>query len=150
MALSGTRGLHLYLRTLEAAVEDEIVTDDEMSILAVIARAFALPEDVMGEGWDILRDHIDNPVTTSDVYAYEKRQIGDATTYQTALIAALADEIITEDEWAMLDVMRRVMGIQPEEHALIEEAVRAMAANVEDGESFVSRLDRYVTLHPFR
>ena len=121
-----------------------------MSILAVIARAFALPEDVMGDAWDILRDQIDNPVTTSDVYAYEKRQIGDATTYQTALIAALVDEIITEDEWAMLDVMRRVMGIQPEEHALIEEAVRAMAANVEDGESFVSRLDRYVTLHPFR
>ena len=26
MALMGTRGLHLYLRTLEAAVEDEIVT----------------------------------------------------------------------------------------------------------------------------
>jgi len=62
MALSGTRGLHLYLRTLEAAVEDEIVTDDEMSILAVIARAFALPEDVMGEAWDVLRDQIDNPV----------------------------------------------------------------------------------------
>ena len=77
------------------------------------------------------------------------RQMGDATTYQTALIAALVDEVITEDEWSMLEVMRRVMGIQPDEHALIEEAVRAMAHNVEDGESFVNRLNRYVTLHPY-
>ena len=76
--------------------------------------------------------------------------MGDATTYQTALIAALIDEVITEDEWSLLEIMRRVMGIQPDEHALIEEAVRAMAANVEDGVSFVSRLDRYVTLHPYR
>ena len=150
MGLVGTRGLHLYLRTLEAAVEDEIVTDDEMSILRVIARAFALPDDVMSNAWDILRNQIDNPVNPTDVHAHEKRQIGDATTYQTAVIAALVDEIITEDEWSMLDVMRRVMGIQPSEHALIEEAVRAMASNVEDGDSFVSRLDRYVTLHPYR
>jgi len=150
MGLVGTRGLHLYLRTLEAAVEDEIVTDDEMSILRVIAGAFALPDDVMSNAWDILRNQIDNPVNPTDVHAHEKRQIGDATTYQTALIAALVDEIITEDEWSMLDVMRRVMGIQPSEHALIEEAVRAMASNVEDGDSFVSRLDRYVTLHPYR
>ena len=150
MALTGTRGLHLYLRTLEAAVEDEVVTDDEMSILRVIARAFALPRDIMSEGWMILRDEIDNPIETSDVFAYEKRQMGDATTYQTALIAALIDEVITEDEWSMLDFMSRVMGIQPGEHALIEEAVRAMASNVENGESFVSRLDRYVTLHPYR
>ena len=150
MALSGSRGLHLYLRTLEAAVEDEIVTDDEMSILSVIGRAFALPEDVLSDAWDILRDNIENPVDPSHVRAHEKRQMGDATTYQTALIAALVDEIITEDEWALLDVMRRVMGIQAEEHALIEEAVRAMALNIEDGASFVSRLDRYVTLHPYR
>ena len=150
MGLVGTRGLHLYLRTLEAAVEDEIVTDDEMSILRVIARAFALPDDVMVDGWGILRNQMENPVDPTDVHAHEKRQMGDATTYQTALIAALVDEIITEDEWSMLDVMRRVMGIQPEEHALIEEAVRAMASNVENGESFVSRLDRYVTLHPYR
>ena len=149
MALIESRGLHLYLRTLEAAVEDEIVTDDEMSILSVIARAFALPGDIMSDAWVALRNSGENPIDPSNARAYETRQMGDATTYQTALVAALADEIITEDEWAMLDVMRRVMSIQSDEHALIEEAVRAMAANVDDGESFVNRLDRYVTLHPY-
>ncbi len=149
MALPESRGLHLYLRTLEAAVEDDIVTDDEMSILSVIARAFALPGDIMGEAWEVLRGEVEAPINASNVRGYEMRQMGDATTYQTALIAALIDEVITEDEWSMLDVMRRVMGIQPDEHALIEEAVRAMAHNVEGGGTFVSRLDRYVTLHPY-
>mgnify|MGYP006116685377 FL=1 len=148
MALTESRGLHLYLRTLEAALEDEIVTDEEMSILSVLAQAFALPPDVMCDAWDMLRK--ESPDSDEPTPAHEVRQIGDATTYQTALIAALADEVITEDEWAMLDVMRRVMGIQSDEHALIEEAVRAMAAKVENGDSFVSRLDRYVTLHPYR
>ena len=149
MALPESRGLHLYLRTLEAAVEDDIVTDDEMSILSVIARAFALPGDIMSEAWEVLRDEVETPINASNVSEYEMRQMGDATTYQTALIAALVDEVITEDEWSMLEVMRRVMGIQPDEHALIEEAVREMAHNVEDGESFVNRLNRYVTLHPY-
>jgi len=149
MALPESRGLHLYLRTLEAAVEDDIVTDDEMSILSVIARAFALPGDIMSEAWEVLRDEVETPINASNVSEYEMRQMGDATTYQTALIAALVDEVITEDEWSMLEVMRRVMGIQPDEHALIEEAVRAMAHNVADGESFVNRLNRYVTLHPY-
>ena len=148
MALTESRGLHLYLRTLEAALEDEIVTDEEMSILSVLAQAFALPPDVMCDAWDMLMKGSSD--SNEQTPAHEKRQIGDATTYQTALIAALEDEVITEDEWAMLDVMRRVMGIQSDEHALIEEAVRAMAAKVENGESFVSRLDRYVTLHPYR
>ena len=149
MALHESRGLHLYLRTLEAAVEDDIVTDEEMSILSVIARAFALPGDIMSDAWVALHNSGENPIDPDNAHAYETRQMGDATTYQTALVAALADEIITEDEWAMLDVMRRVMNIQPDEHALIEEAVRGMAANSENGESFVNRLDRYVTLHPY-
>ena len=148
MALTESRGLHLYLRTLEAALEDEIVTDEEMSILSVLAQAFALPPDVMCDAWGMLMKGSSD--SNESTHAHEKRQIGDATTYQTALIAALEDEVITEDEWAMLDVMRRVRGIQSDEHALIEEAVRAMAAKVENGDSFVSRLDRYVTLHPYR
>ncbi|MDP6905890.1 MAG: hypothetical protein QF440_00545 [Candidatus Thalassarchaeaceae archaeon] len=150
MALEATRGLHLYLKTLEAALDDEIITDDEMSILGIIAQAFALPEGVMGQCWAILRDQIENPIGERQSHSFEKRRIGDATTYQTALIQALEDEVITEDEWSILDVMRRVMGIQSDEHAMIEESVRSMAAKFENGETFVSRLDRYVSLHPYR
>ena len=95
MALVESRGLHLYLRTLEAAVEDGIVTDDEMSILSVIAGAFALPADVMSDAWVALRNSGENPIQAENARAYESRQMGDATTYQTALVAALIDEVIT-------------------------------------------------------
>ena len=70
MALPESRGLHLYLRTLEAAVEDDIVTDDEMSILSVIARAFALPGDIMSEAWEVLRDEVETPINASNVSEY--------------------------------------------------------------------------------
>ncbi len=150
MTLTPSRGLHLYLRTLETALDDDIITDDETSILKAIARAFALPDGIMGQCWAILRGQVDNPIGDSDAVSHERRRIGDATMYQSALITALEDEVITEDEWAILDVMRRVMGIQADEHALIEESVRSMAAKFDDSESFVARLDRYVSLHPYR
>ena len=39
---------------------------------------------------------------------------GDVATYQSALVAALDDEIISEDEWAMLTALRTIVGIQRE------------------------------------
>ena len=150
MTLKPSRGLHLYLRTLEAALDDGIISDDETSILGVIARAFALPEGVMGQCWAISRGQMENPISATDAESHEHRRIGDATMYQTALITALEDEVITEDEWSILGVMRRVMGIRSDEHVLIEEAVRSMAAKFDDSASFVARLDRYVSLHPYR
>ena len=149
MALTATRGLHLYLRTLEAAVEDDIVTDDEMSILSVLARAFALPDDIIEDAWGVLRGNHLNPIDETMSSAHEKRQIGDATTYQTALIAALEDEVITEDEWSMLDVLRKIIGMQPDQHAMIEESIRAMSEVDDNGERRIERLNRFSTVCPF-
>ena len=39
MSVTPSRGLYLYLRTLKIAMNDEIVTDDEASILHVLANA---------------------------------------------------------------------------------------------------------------
>ena len=47
----------------------------------------------------------DDPFTDEEA-PETKMEMGDATTYQGALIAALDDEVITEDEWAMLDLFR--------------------------------------------
>ena len=80
---------------------------------------------------------------------WSSRQIGDATCYQSALIAALDDDVISEDEMAMLDCLRRAMGLQPDEHAMVEEAVRAMIENHGD-ERLLNRLNAYVTAHPFQ
>jgi tellurite resistance protein len=75
--------------------------------------------------------------------------MGDATTYQSALIAALDDDVISEDEWAMLDHLRRIIGLQEDQHALIEESIRNMGEIDANGQRRVERLERYLTVCSF-
>ena len=74
--------------------------------------------------------------------------MGTVSTYQSALIAALDDEVITEDEWALLDHLRRLLSIQPDQHAMIEEAIHAMAEVDERGQRRIERLERFMTVCP--
>ena len=90
MSKGASRGLMIYLKTLSVAMDDGIVTDDEMSILNIL---------------------------------------------------------ITGDEMSMLDCLRRAMALQPDEHALVEEAVRTMIENFDD-ERLMSRLESYLTINP--
>ena len=59
------------------------------------------------------------------------------------------DEIITEDEWAMLESLRNLFGIQPDQHALIEEAIRSMSESDGNGERRLERLERFNTVCPY-
>ncbi len=66
------------------------------------------------------------------------------------LVAALDDEVITEEEWAMLDTLEgNMLGIQPDQHALIEEAIRTMSDSDDSGERRLERLERFNTVCPF-
>ena len=80
---------------------------------------------------------------------YSGHHIGDATTYQSALIAALDDEIISEDEWAMLNTLRSIIGLQEDQHAMIEESILAMAETDDNGARRVERLKRFNIVCPF-
>lgn len=75
--------------------------------------------------------------------------MGDVATYQAALIAALDDEVITEDEWSMLNSLRTIIGIQEDQHTMIEEAIRSMAEVDEDGTRRIERLNRFNTVCPY-
>ena len=98
------RAQWLYYRIAEAAYADDIVTGDEAQILSIIARSLGLgPMDAM-ELLTAARAG-DDPFTDEEA-PDTKMEMGDATTYQGALIAALDDEVISEDEWAMLDLFR--------------------------------------------
>ena len=68
--------------------------------------------------------------------------------YIEVLKTALDDEIITEDEWALLDHLRRMLSIQPDQHAMIEEAIHAMAEVDEQGHRRIERLQRFLTVCP--
>ena len=147
MALKASRGLHLYLEVLSTALGDDIVTDDEASILKVLAIALGMDPSCVGDAMDVARGIDPSPITNPG--EYESHQIGDATTYQSALVAALDDEVISEDEWAILEHLRNLLGIQPDQHALIEEAIRTMSESDENGERRLERLERFNTVCPY-
>ena len=147
MALESSRGLYFYIEVLKTALNDEIVTNDEASILKVLATALGLSPSAAGTAMDIARGVDPNPI--DDNSNYLEQQIGDVTTYQTALVAALDDEVISEDEWAMLDSLRKLLSIQPDQHALIEEAIRSMSETDVNGERRLERLQRFNTVCPY-
>jgi len=147
MPLEPTRGLYLYLETLRVAFDDTIVTDDEAQILHILAQVLGVAPSDTAECRAVVEGEVPSPFPEDS--SFSGHHMGDATTYQSALIAALDDDVITEDEWAMLDHLRRVIGLQENEHALIEEAIRAMAETDDQGQRRVERLERFITVCPY-
>lgn len=148
MALEPSRGLYLYLRTLSSAMEDSIITDDEASILHVLAVALGVHPSDTAFCLSVVRGEEANPFDGTE-FDYSGHHTGDMITYQSALIAALDDEVITEDEWSMLTSLRTLIGIQEDQHAMIEEAIHAMADVDSNGVRRLERLKRFNTLCPF-
>ena len=146
MTLVPSRGLYLYIEVLRTALDDSIVTNDEASILKVLAVALGIAPSNVGDALDVARGIDPSPISNPEQYT--SHQMGDVTTYQSALVAALDDEVITEDEWAMLDSLRDLFGIQPDQHALIEESIRAMSESDENGVRRLERLERFNTVCP--
>ena len=148
MAMTPSRGLYLYLRTLTEAMEDEIVTDDEAAILNVLAIALGVAPSDTAECISVVKGEERNPFDDTEE-DYSGHHLGDATTYQSALIAALDDEVISEDEWAMLNTLRSIIGLQEDQHAMIEESILAMAETDDNGARRVERLKRFNIVCPF-
>jgi len=141
------RAQWLYYRIAEAAYADEIVTGDEAQILSIIARSLGLgPMDAM-EMLTAARSRR-RPVHRTKRRLTSRWRWATRPPTKGALIAALDDEVITEDEWAMLDLFRSLLGLQQEDHATIEEAIRSMAEVDEDGERRLERLQQYLVAHP--
>jgi hypothetical protein len=148
MALEPSRGLYLYLRTLTSAMDDSIITDDEASILHVLALALGVHPSDTAFCLAVVRGEETNPFDGTE-FDYSGHHTGDATIYQSALIAALDDEVISEDEWSMLTTLRTFIGIQEDQHTMIEEAIQAMADIDSNGVRRLERLKRFNTVCPY-
>ena len=149
MSLTASRGLYLYINTLRTAMDDEIVTDNEAAILRVLANALGVNPSDTAVCLSVVRGEEKDPFVDNDA-DYSGHHIGDVATYQGALIAALDDEVISEDEWEMLNHLRELIGLQEDQHALIEEAIRAMEDVDENGSRRLERLERFNTVCPYR
>ncbi len=143
--LADTAANRLYLQLVETALEDSIVTDDEATILRILASTLGVQPSDTALCLSIVRGEEMNPFDESEEI---ELAMGTVSTYQSALIAALDDEVITEDEWALLDHLRHLLSIQPDQHAMIEEAIHAMAEVDEQGQRRIERLERFMTVCP--
>ncbi len=143
--LQDTAANRLYLQLVETALEDSIVTDDEAAILRILAATLGVQPSDTALCLSIARGEELNPF---DEMGDVELPMGTVSTYQSALIAALDDEIISEDEWALLDHLRRLLSIQPDQHAMIEEAIHAMADVDAEGQRRIQRLERFMTVCP--
>tara|TARA_B110000008_G_scaffold258334_1_gene277213 strand:- start:976 stop:1419 length:444 start_codon:yes stop_codon:yes gene_type:complete len=145
--LEDTPGNRLYLRLVETALEDSIVTDDEASILRILSHTLGVQPSDTAFCISIAKGEEQSPFDKDE--SLLEMPMGSVSTYQSALIAALDDEVITEDEWALLDHLRQLLGIQPDQHGMIEEAIHAMSDVDEQGRKRLERLERFMTVCPF-
>ncbi|MAH29284.1 MAG: hypothetical protein CL959_01190, partial [Euryarchaeota archaeon] len=97
--LADTTANRLYLQLVETALEDSIVTDDEAAILRVLGATLGVQPSDTAFCLSIARGEELNPFGEKEDV---ELAMGTVSTYQSALIAALDDEVITEDEWALL------------------------------------------------
>lgn len=145
--LEDTPGNRLYLRLVETALEDSIVTDDEAAILRILSHTLGVQPSDTALCISIAKGEGQSPFDKDE--SLLEMPMGSVSTYQSALIAALDDEVITEDEWALLDHLRQLLGIQPDQHGMIEEAIHAMSDVDEQGRKRLERLERFMTVCPF-
>jgi tellurite resistance protein len=145
----GSRGLYILMRTVQVALADDIVTDDESAMLKVIESVMGLDSGSVQDCFAIARGDMMSPFTDTDVEGHTNRKLGDLAMYQNVLITALDDEVITDDEMAMLDVLRRVLRLQSDEHALMVEQIRLLASRSDASERLTERMERYLVRHPF-
>ncbi len=143
MVFNLERSKYLYYMTVETALDDEIITGDESQILSILAKSLDIDENTQNEIINSLKEGNDNYSFDFDVV--ETPGVGEASAYQSALIGALDDEVITEDEWALLDILRELMAIQPNQHSMIEQSIRSRILNLDENENLMNRLDRFLS-----
>ena len=59
------------------------------------------------------------------------------------------DGLLSEDEWSMLNSFRIIIQLQSDQHAMIEEAIHAMAEVDSQGQRRIERLQRFNIVCPF-
>ena len=147
--LDASRGLFLYLKTLEVALEDERITFDEATMLRILGKALGVSVMDLPDCIAIVKGEMPSPISEEQKEEWSQREIGDSITYQALLVAALDDDEISEDEMAILDDFRSAINLREDEHALIAEAIRATAPEDEMGVRRLERLDSFIDRNPW-
>ncbi|MDP6640495.1 MAG: hypothetical protein QGH90_08060 [Candidatus Poseidoniaceae archaeon] len=147
--LDASRGLHIYLKTLEIALLDDRISFDEATMLRILGTSLGVSAMDLPDCVAIARGEMPSPISEIQVEEWSQRETGDVVIYQAVLVAALDDDEITSDEMAMLNALGEVINLQDDEHGLIEEAIRSTAPEDEMGRRRLDRLDTFISRSPW-
>ena len=95
----------IYLDMLRQALVDGVIHEEEDALLKTVQIAFDIDADAHER---ILKKALQQPYITPEIEAY-----------RSVLRTALIDGIITSDESAMLETLRKTTGITNQEHAML-------------------------------
>ena len=95
----------IYLDMLRQALVDGVIHEEEEALLRTVQVAFDIDTETHER---ILNQALQQPYITPELEAYS-----------SVLKTALIDGIITSDESAMLETLRRTTGISDQEHAML-------------------------------
>ena len=95
----------IYLDMLRQALVDGVIHEEEEALLRTVQVAFDIDAETHEQ---ILNQALQQPYITPELEAYS-----------SVLKTALIDGIITSDESAMLETLRRTTGISDQEHAML-------------------------------
>lgn len=144
-----TRNSYLFYCVLEQALEDEVITFDEHNILEILRVELNLSTKEVEELRQVAEGSRSYPFDQKHIDRWKGQITGDLTIYQSVLIAALDDENITEDEWAMLNVLKSLLSVSNKDHRLIEEAISFQANQDEKGRTRQQRLEKLLGVLQF-
>ena len=136
MGLSKARAIHLYDETLRMATEDGIISEDEVGILVILAQALGLDEEQRAGAHIRIR-------TASDSEDGAQPESGEDEVYRAALVAALHDDTVSDDELALLNTLAKAMELGDEERKAAETMVRSDTNDGLEG-SRLDRLERFL------
>ena len=95
----------IYLDMLRQALVDGVIHEEEEALLRTVQVAFDIDAETHEQ---ILNQALQQPYITPELEAYS-----------SVLKTALIDGIITSDESAMLETLRRTTGVSDQEHAML-------------------------------
>jgi len=122
-----SREVYVYINTLEKALEDNIITKDEDALLKIIREKLGISKEQTGDFEKNIRA---GKTIRLDAEEEEKLRAmshpdKDKEIYTGAVLEALADQKITEDEFAILNCLREAYHISLDEHDSIVEEMKA-------------------------
>ena len=137
MGLSKVRAIHLYDETLRMATEDGMISEDEVGILVILAQVLGLDEEQRTGAHIRIR-------TDESSGEGEEPESGEEGVYRAALVAALHDESVSDDELALLNTLAMAMKLGDTERNAAETMVRSDENEGIEG-SRLDRLERFLS-----